>query len=96
VSVEQGCSHIVVADCFDLHEKLYNARRRGCSVDEQHLCGACRKCIVAGQERPAGNALIFYCQHAFHEECVPCTTDGLETAMCTICTDSRTKEATFW
>ncbi|VVC29341.1 Armadillo-type fold,Protein kinase, ATP binding site,WD40-repeat-containing domain,Protein kinase [Cinara cedri] len=80
VSVEEGCSKIVVSDCFDLHEKLYNVRRKGCSVDEQNVCGACQKCVI-GQNR-VGNALVFYCQHVFHAECVPA--DGLETVYKTI------------
>lgn len=102
VSVDRGCSRIVVADCFDLHEKLYNARRRGCSVDEQRVCGACRKCIVAGQQHdraaPAtGNALVFHCRHAFHEECMPSyVPDGQDAGIaCAVCTDSRTEQAAF-
>lgn len=91
VSVEEGCAKIVVSDCFDLHEKLYDSRRRGCSVDEQHVCSACQKCIV-GQDR-VGNVLIFYCQHVFHEECVP--VDRSSETACMICTDSRTKQVTF-
>lgn len=90
VSVEEGCTKIVVSDCFDLHERLYEVRRKGCSVEEQHICSACQKCII-DQDR-MGNVLIFYCQHVFHEECIP--KDGLET-MCIICMDSRTKQATF-
>ncbi|CAH1724595.1 vacuolar protein sorting-associated protein 41 homolog [Aphis gossypii] len=90
VSVEEGCTKIVVSDCFDLHERLYNIRRKGCGVDEQHLCNACQKCIV-GQDT-VGNVLIFCCQHVFHEQCIPA--DGLETA-CIICTDSRTKQTAF-
>jgi len=92
VSVEEGCTKIVVSDCFDLHEKLYNSRRKGCSVDEQHVCSACQKCIIS-QDHVDGNVLIFYCQHVFHEECV-LVDGGLETA-CMICTDSRTKQVTF-
>ncbi|XP_050441734.1 vacuolar protein sorting-associated protein 41 homolog [Adelges cooleyi] len=91
VSVEQGCTKIVVSDCFDLHEKLFDVRRKGCSVDEQHLCSACQKCIIR-PDRVGGNAVIFYCQHAFHQECIPM--DGLEAA-CIICMDSRMKQATF-
>lgn len=90
VSVEEGCTKIVVSDCFDLHEKLYNVRRKGCSVDEQHICSACQKCII-DQDR-VGNALIFYCQHVFHEECIPM--DGLEMT-CIICMDSQIKQTTF-
>ncbi|XP_050526190.1 vacuolar protein sorting-associated protein 41 homolog [Daktulosphaira vitifoliae] len=90
VSVEEGCTKIVVSDCFDLHEKLYNARRKGCSVHEQQICSACQKCII-GQDCTS-NAVIFFCQHVFHQECI--TIDGLE-ASCTICTDSQMKLATF-
>jgi len=94
VSVEEGCSKIVLADCFDLHKKLYDVRRKGCSIDEQHVCSACQKCIIVGQSNTTGNVMIFYCQHAYHEECVPCPVDGLETT-CMICMDNRTKQATF-
>lgn len=96
VSVEEGCTKIVVADCFDLHERLYDARRRGCAVHEQHVCSACRELIVAGQDRAAGNVLVFCCQHVFHRECcVSASTEGLQEAACTICMDSRTKRTAF-
>lgn len=92
VSVEEEHTKIVVADCFRLLENYNNEMKSGWGVDQDNICNACNKCII-GQDR-VGNALVFYCQHMFHEECIP-VVNGSRSKRCIICKNSQVKLKTF-
>ncbi|KAK3103437.1 hypothetical protein FSP39_019243 [Pinctada imbricata] len=72
MSLREGCKRILVADSFNLLDRLIKIQKRGISVDNS---------------RYASNCVVFYCKHAFHEDCVPI--HSLENHTCPICSTQR-------
>lgn len=85
ISLREGCKKIMVADCYNLLEKLHKLQKRGIFVNEDQICPLCERKLFTNDSRIGGDIMIFNCRHAFHEDCVP--VQKLET--CTICSDQK-------
>jgi len=71
LSLRDGCRKILVADSFNLMERLVKTQRRGCFVDGNQLCTVCNQRLTVNDLRYASNLIVFHCRHAFHEDCLP-------------------------
>ncbi|XP_048755315.1 vacuolar protein sorting-associated protein 41 homolog isoform X2 [Ostrea edulis] len=85
MSLREGCRKILVADSFNLLDRLVKTQRRGISMDSSQVCPICQQHIIVTDLRYASNVVLFYCRHAFHEDCLP--THSME--RCTICSTQR-------
>ncbi|KAK6166083.1 hypothetical protein SNE40_022857 [Patella caerulea] len=84
ISLREGCKKILVADSFNLMERLVNTQRKGVFVDEPTVCPICHQNLTVNDLRYASNLVVFYCHHAFHEDCLPPTVTN-----CTICSTQK-------
>ncbi|XP_035827939.1 vacuolar protein sorting-associated protein 41 homolog isoform X2 [Aplysia californica] len=71
LSLRDGCRKILVADSFNLMERLVKTQRRGVFVDGSQLCTVCNQRLTVNDLRYASNLIVFHCRHAFHEDCLP-------------------------
>ena len=71
ISLREGCKKILVADCFNLFTKLMKTQKKAVSLDGSIMCQICQEKLLVKDLRYASNVLVFYCKHAFHEDCVP-------------------------
>ncbi|XP_059151993.1 vacuolar protein sorting-associated protein 41 homolog isoform X2 [Physella acuta] len=71
LSLRDGCRKILVADSFNLLERLVKTQRRGVFVDGSQLCPVCNQRLTVNDLRFASNLNVFHCRHAFHEDCLP-------------------------
>ncbi|KAL5007431.1 hypothetical protein ScPMuIL_016237 [Solemya velum] len=85
ISLREGCRKILVADSFHLLERIIKTQRRGLSVDNHQTCHICQQRILVNDLRYVSNVIVFYCKHAFHEDCLP--SHSMEN--CVICTTQR-------
>ncbi|XP_061193823.1 vacuolar protein sorting-associated protein 41 homolog isoform X5 [Saccostrea echinata] len=85
MSLREGCRRILVADSFNLLDRLVKTQRRGVAVDSSQCCPICQQRIIVTDLRYASNVVLFHCKHAFHEDCLP--TNSME--RCTICSTQR-------
>nr|XP_022306822.1 vacuolar protein sorting-associated protein 41 homolog isoform X4 [Crassostrea virginica] len=85
MSLREGCQRILTADSFNLLDRLVKTQKRAVSVDNSQVCPICQEKILVTDLKFASNVVLFYCRHAFHEDCLP--THGLE--RCTICSTQR-------
>ncbi|XP_062569470.1 vacuolar protein sorting-associated protein 41 homolog isoform X1 [Saccostrea cucullata] len=85
ISLREGCRRILVADSFNLLDRLVKTQRRGVAVDSSQSCPICQQRIIVTDLRYASNVVLFHCKHAFHEDCLP--TNSME--RCTICSTQR-------
>lgn len=81
VSVKEGCTNIIVSDCFDLLQRLMGMQQRGLIIDDDLVCCVCQqKQLTKGNS--TSNVLMFYCRHSFHEECLPSVDSTLKCIIC--------------
>ncbi|XP_013388215.1 vacuolar protein sorting-associated protein 41 homolog [Lingula anatina] len=85
MSLREGCQKILVKDCYGLLERLVKTQRRGICVDSELKCQTCHNTILVRDMRFASDVVIFYCRHAFHEDCLPANA----TENCSICNAQR-------
>ncbi|XP_006824071.2 vacuolar protein sorting-associated protein 41 homolog [Saccoglossus kowalevskii] len=85
ISLREGCKKILVSDCFSLMEKLNKIQKKGIRVDDEQTCSACHGTLAVDDPRTACNIVVFFCRHAFHEDCLPA--HNMET--CNICHAQR-------
>ncbi|ESO87990.1 hypothetical protein LOTGIDRAFT_126722, partial [Lottia gigantea] len=71
ISLREGCKKILVADSFNLMERLINTQKKGVFVEESTVCPICHQSLIINDLRYASNLAVFYCHHAFHEDCLP-------------------------
>lgn len=80
VSIQEGCQKLLVSDYFGLHERLVCTQKRGLSVSDELVCGACHRRLLP-QPNTVKPLLVYNCRHTFHEQCLP--TSDVE--LCAIC-----------
>ncbi|KAI0227033.1 Vacuolar protein sorting-associated protein 41 [Lamellibrachia satsuma] len=85
MSLREGCKKILVADCFNLLQKLVRLQHKGVLIDEAQMCEACHEKIIANDTRYTSNVALFHCHHTFHEDCLP--THSMDA--CLICSAQR-------
>jgi len=71
LSLRDGCRKILVADSFNLMERLVKTQKRGVFVDGSQLCTICNQKLLSNDLRYTSNLSVFHCRHAFHEDCLP-------------------------
>jgi len=71
LSLRDGCRKILVADSFNLMERLVKTQKRAVFVDGCQLCTVCNQRLTVNDLRFASNLIVFNCRHAFHEDCLP-------------------------
>ncbi|KAK0051675.1 vacuolar protein sorting-associated protein 41 [Biomphalaria pfeifferi] len=69
--LRDGCRKILVADSFNLLDRLVRTQKRGIFVDDSQLCPVCNQRLTVSDLRYASNLNVFHCRHAFHEDCMP-------------------------
>ncbi|GBP30829.1 Vacuolar protein sorting-associated protein 41 homolog [Eumeta japonica] len=82
LSVQEACKAITLKNYFDVHEKLVLNQKKGISVTDDFLCGACQGRIIIRDLANASNLKVYNCRHSFHEGCLP---NGAQCADCTVC-----------
>ncbi|XP_069111688.1 vacuolar protein sorting-associated protein 41 homolog [Argopecten irradians] len=85
MSLREGCKRILVADSFNLMDRLVKTHKRGISVNSIQTCHTCQQAIIVSDLRYASNAVIFFCRHVFHEDCLPA--HSMES--CPICSSTQ-------
>ncbi|XP_064614137.1 vacuolar protein sorting-associated protein 41 homolog [Liolophura sinensis] len=85
ISLREGCRKILVADSFGLSDKQVKMQRRGICVEGSQMCQICHQRILVSDLRYASNIAVFFCRHAFHEDCLP--VHAME--RCAICSTQR-------
>ncbi|KAH9500097.1 Vacuolar protein sorting-associated protein 41 [Bulinus truncatus] len=70
LSLRDGCRKILVADSFNLLDRLVKTQKRGIFVDDCQLCPVCNQRLTVSDLRYASNLNVFHCRHAFHEDCL--------------------------
>ncbi|KAK0175633.1 hypothetical protein PV327_009369 [Microctonus hyperodae] len=85
VSVQEGCKKILSNDHFNLHERLVASHQKAIFIDDDQMCGACHRKVIARDPR---NLVVFYCKHMFHEECLP---NFNQVINCVICNPQKEK-----
>lgn len=82
-NIQEGCQKLLVADYFGLHEKLVCTQKRGLSVGDELVCGACHRKLLGSVTPSSVKPLVVYnCRHSFHEQCLPLGGDKLLCAIC--------------
>ncbi|XP_064648417.1 vacuolar protein sorting-associated protein 41 homolog [Lineus longissimus] len=85
IALREGCKKILVSDCFGLLTRLVKTQKKGTCIESMQLCHECHGRIIVNDLRLASNVSVFYCKHAFHEECLPTHS----TEVCPICNSQR-------
>ncbi|XP_065929628.1 vacuolar protein sorting-associated protein 41 homolog isoform X2 [Magallana gigas] len=85
MSLREGCKRILVADSFNLLDRFVKTQKRAVSVDNGQVCPICQERILVTDLKYASNVVLFYCKHAYHEDCLP--THAQE--RCSICSTQR-------
>ncbi|RHZ45377.1 hypothetical protein Glove_680g79 [Diversispora epigaea] len=70
-SLREGCQKILVSDSVSMADQLIRAQKRGVSCGEDMGCSICSSPII--KEANTENIekyVIFFCRHAYHEECL--------------------------
>ncbi|KAL4222561.1 Vacuolar protein sorting-associated protein 41 [Mactra antiquata] len=83
MSLRKGCKTILVADSFNLMNRLIKTQKRAISVDSSHLCQICHQRILVAETHFTKDVSVFFCSHAVHDDCL----QGMET--CPICATQR-------
>ncbi|GAA5814860.1 hypothetical protein MFLAVUS_008363 [Mucor flavus] len=71
MSLHEGCEKILVSDSVFLADKMYKAHKRGVNCNQEMICGICDEPVfdeINVEDIP--NSIIFFCRHAFHEQCL--------------------------
>lgn len=83
VNIQEGCQKLLVNDYFGLHEKLVFTQKKGLSIGDDLVCGACHRKLLGSMTPASAKPLVVYnCKHSFHEQCLPLNADKL---LCGIC-----------
>ncbi|CAG8436458.1 3839_t:CDS:10 [Diversispora eburnea] len=71
-SLREGCQKILVSDSVSMADQLIRAQKRGISCGEDMVCSICSSSIIkeANTSENIGKYVIFFCRHAYHEECL--------------------------
>ncbi|ELU13950.1 hypothetical protein CAPTEDRAFT_174173 [Capitella teleta] len=91
MSLREGCKKILISDCFLLLQKLIKTQKRGIRVENNQTCHICHERITIRDLQYASNVTVFFCHHAFHEDCLPA--HNMES--CAICSAQRRSPGVF-
>ncbi|KAI8073983.1 hypothetical protein BC940DRAFT_363920 [Gongronella butleri] len=71
MSLHQGCEKILVSDSVFLADRMYKTQKRGIQCQDAMLCGLCEEPVFDRDDPDSYlNAVIFFCRHAYHEQCL--------------------------
>ncbi|XP_063964242.1 vacuolar protein sorting-associated protein 41 homolog [Lytechinus pictus] len=68
IMLREGCKKILVSDCFSLMQRLNKIQKRGVRIGDAQTCDCCHQPLQNTEPPPV--AVVFYCHHTFHEECI--------------------------
>ncbi|XP_076460755.1 vacuolar protein sorting-associated protein 41 homolog [Babylonia areolata] len=85
ISLREGCRKILVADSFNLLERMVKTQRKAILIDDSQSCPVCSEQVFVTDVRYASNLVVFHCRHAFHEDCLPMSS----VMSCTICSSQK-------
>ncbi|XP_041366904.1 vacuolar protein sorting-associated protein 41 homolog [Gigantopelta aegis] len=88
ISLREGCRRILVADSFNLMERLVKTQKKAVYVDEFQVCQICHEQLIVNDVRYASNMVVFYCRHSFHEDCL-INYQHPDVKSCKICTTQK-------
>ncbi|ORX62542.1 vacuolar protein sorting-associated protein 41 [Hesseltinella vesiculosa] len=76
MSLHQGCEKILVSDSVYLADRMYKTQKRGVHCQDSMQCAICEEPVFSHDDMDSYlNAMIFFCRHAFHEQCLLEKTD---------------------
>ncbi|XP_048239189.1 vacuolar protein sorting-associated protein 41 homolog [Haliotis rufescens] len=84
ISLREGCRKILVADSFNLMDRLVRTMKKGVFVDDVQVCPICHQQLIVNDLRYASNVNAYFCHHAFHEDCLPAGATN-----CKICSSNK-------
>ncbi|KAK7109649.1 hypothetical protein V1264_013653 [Littorina saxatilis] len=84
ISLREGCRKILVADSFNLLERLVKTQRKAIFLEDSQTCPVCAQQVLVQDVRFASNLVVFHCRHTFHEDCLP-----VSVTSCTICSSQK-------
>jgi hypothetical protein len=84
IAIEERCRRILVADNYEILEKLNRQQKKAMAVHLDTCCRGCSRVIIVNDSRFASDIVVFNCKHAFHEDCLPAHSHG-ERTVCTAC-----------
>ncbi|KAK7508589.1 hypothetical protein BaRGS_00000155, partial [Batillaria attramentaria] len=73
ISLREGCRKILVADSFNLLERLVKTQRKAIFMEDSQTCPVCGEQLIVSDLRIASNLVVFHCRHTYHEDCLPAT-----------------------
>ncbi|KAL8579065.1 hypothetical protein ACOMHN_036004 [Nucella lapillus] len=71
ISLREGCRKILVADSYNLLERMVKTQRKAILIDDSQNCPVCSGQVFVNDVRFASNLVVFHCRHTFHEDCLP-------------------------
>lgn len=91
ISLREGCKKILVSDCITLLNRLNRQHSRAVFVQYDQLCLACDRKLLFRDARQTDDIVVFFCKHAFHNNCLPTHPNPV----CTICSMEKTHSRWF-